>query len=85
MIALRNMAQASSFKKLLLCILLAMPLSALAEGDSPESSEPVMNVIEQNRYGEILVVPNVDWSQYSGVQIEVSSVEFRDRWKHERE
>lgn len=61
-------------------MLLAMPLSVLAEGESSGLPEPDMLVIEQNRYGEILVVPGADLSRYSGVRFEVASVEFRDRW-----
>lgn len=80
----RNMARISLLKKTLFCIPLAMSLSVLAEGELPEIPKTGMDVIQQNRHGEFLAVPDVDWSQYSGVQIEVTSVEFRDRWKRDQ-
>ncbi len=61
-----------------------MSLSVPADTDPPESPDSVLDIIEQNRHGEILVVPGVDWSQYPRVQLEVTKVEFRDRWIHDQ-
>ncbi len=61
-----------------------MSLSVPADTASPESPDPALDIIEKNRHGEILVVPAVDWSKYPRVQLEVTKVEFRDRWIHDQ-
>lgn len=82
LIATRDMTSLSTYRRILLCISLAMTFSIHAETDSPESGPDTSNlvVIEQNRHGEILVAPGVDWARYARVGLEVASVEFRDRW-----
>jgi hypothetical protein len=57
-----------------------MTFSVWADTESPGAQVSDLDIIEQNRHGEILVARDVDWSRYSRVQIEVTSVEFRDRW-----
>ncbi len=61
-----------------------MSLSVPADTDPTESPDFILDVIEQNRHGEILAVAGVDWSQYPRVQLEVTKVEFRDRWIHDQ-
>jgi hypothetical protein len=76
----------STYNRILLSILLTLTFSLRADTDTPEPDRDTSNleIIEQNRYGEILVARDVDWSRYSHVQIEVASVEFRDRWIHDQ-
>lgn len=82
LIAIRDMISLSTYRRVLLCVSLAMTFSIYAETDSPESGPDTSNleIIEQNRHGEILVAPGVDWSRFARVGLEVASVEFRDRW-----
>ena len=74
------MVSLPTHNRMVLCILLAMMFSVQADTDLPGAQVSDLDVIEQNRHGEILVARDVDWSRYSRVQIGVASVEFRDRW-----
>lgn len=66
--------------RIVLCTLLALSLSALADTDPVETPDPVLEIIEKSRYGEIRVAADVDWASYSKIQLERATVEFRKRW-----
>ena len=69
-----------SYGRFILLVLLASSLSVAADTEPRESQDTGLDIIEQDRYGEILVAPGVDWSIYTNVQLERATVEFRENW-----
>lgn len=59
---------------------LALSLPVLAETSPPEIPDPSLQIIEQDRYGEIRVAGGVDWASYSKIQLERATIEFRKNW-----
>ena len=51
-----------SYGRFIFFTLLALPLSVAAGTDPTESQDPGLVIVEQDRYGEILVAPDVDWT-----------------------
>ena len=75
-----NMVFFHSQYRFVFCTMLVLSLSAMAETDLPELPGSGLDIIEQNKYGEILAAADVVWSDYSKVQIERATVAFRERW-----
>jgi hypothetical protein len=69
-----------SYSKLVLCTLLVMSLSALADTDPVEAPDPGLDIVEKSWHGEIRFSADVDWASYSKIQLERATVEFRKRW-----
>jgi hypothetical protein len=69
-----------SYGKFILFASLVLSLSVAADTDPREPQDTDLDIIEQSRYGEILVAPGIDWSTYSKVQLEKATVAFRENW-----
>jgi len=64
----------------LLPVLLFISTFALADIDPSQSTYPGQIIKYQTGGGVLLVVGDVDWSNYSRVQLRRGTVEFRENW-----
>jgi hypothetical protein len=69
-----------SFGRFISFTLLVLSLSATADTDPSQTPDTDLDIIEQDRYGEILAAPGVDWSIYPKVQLEKATVALRENW-----
>ena len=80
LIAFIHMVFFHSYSRFVLCTLLVMSLSALADTDPVEATDPGLDIVEKSWHGEIRFSADVDWASYSKIQLERATVEFRKRW-----
>ena len=69
-----------SYRRFIFLTSLVLSLSVPADPDPRESQNNGLDIVEQSRYGEILLAPGVDWSGYSKVKLEKATVTFRENW-----
>lgn len=69
-----------SYSRFVLCTLLVISLSSLADTDPVEAPDPGLDTVEKSWHGEIRFSADVDWASYSKIQLERATVEFRKRW-----
>lgn len=71
----------------LIVVSLALCLSSasvLAKGEPPEVSLEGLTLVEKDRRGEIYADADVDWSEYSQIQLEQATVSFRKHWQRDQ-
>jgi len=74
-----------TFNLMLASIVLSLATtSAMAKSGPPEVSIEGLELVEKDRRGEIYADPDVDWSEYSQIQLERASVAFRKNWKRDQ-
>jgi hypothetical protein len=61
-----------------------MSLSALADTDPVEATDPGLDIVEKSKHSEIRVAADVNWSSYSSIQLERATVEFRKHWARDQ-
>lgn len=71
---------------LLSLILLITPTAALAEkeGGPPAVSLEGLELVEQNRRGEVYADPGIDWDSYEFVMLDSATVAFRKNWQRDQ-
>jgi len=74
-----------TFNLMLASVVLSLVATpAMAKNDPPEVSIEGLELVEKDRRGEIYGDPDVDWSEYSQIQLERASVAFRKNWKRDQ-
>jgi len=74
-----------TFKLMIASIVLCLAAtSAVAKSDPPEVSIEGLQLVEKDRRGEIYADPDVDWSEYSQIQLQEAPVSFRKNWKRDQ-
>jgi len=69
----------------LIPLLLAFSSSAtLAKNDPPQTSIEGLELVDKDRSGEIYADSDIDWSEYSQIQLEHASVSFRKHWQRDQ-
>jgi hypothetical protein len=69
---------------LLIFALTSLPVALLAEQKPPESSLENLEQVEDFDRGKFYSDPDVDWSAYTGVQLEAATVAFRRNWQRDQ-
>ena len=74
-----------TFKLMIASIALCLvATTTLAKSDPPEVSIEGLQLVEKDRRGEIYADPDVDWSEYSQIQLQEAPVSFRKNWKRDQ-
>lgn len=69
---------------LLVCALLAWPLTGLAGTEPTEQPNPGLEVVEQTRNGQILAATDIHWDIYTRIRLDRATVEFRKNWARDQ-
>jgi hypothetical protein len=67
----------------LFCFLLLSPVIAFA-ADPSETSIEGLELVEKSRSGHLYTDPGAEWSNYTRINLEAASVEFRKHWKRDQ-
>ena len=74
-----------TFKLMIASIALCLvATTTVAKSDPPEVSIDGLQLVEKDRRGEIYADPDVDWSEYSQIQLQQAPVSFRKNWKRDQ-
>jgi hypothetical protein len=68
----------------LLALSMTAPAVLADESKTPGISLDGLELVEQDRRGEIYADPNVDWSVYTEIQLDRASVAFRKNWQRDQ-
>lgn len=69
---------------LLIFAMTAMPVALLAETKPSEISLENLDLVENFDRGEFYSDPDVDWTVYTGIQLETATVTFRRNWQRDQ-
>jgi len=69
---------------LLILALFALPGAVIAESELPEISLEGLELVEEDRRGEIYADPDVDWTVYTKIQLDEATVAFRRNWQRDQ-
>jgi hypothetical protein len=73
-------------KSLILTILATCIVSPpiLAESEPPQVSMEGLELVEKDSRGEIYADPDIDWSVYTTIQLDMATVAFRKNWQRDQ-
>jgi len=69
-----------------LIILATTPLSCvlMAESSAPDKSTYDLDLVKKTQHGEVYIDAKVDWSRFTGIQLDKATVEFRKYWARDQ-